>query len=71
MRIFKIGLNVPSLTWGPREMFSWAGLAAFFGGILVDVGLSCRDRDLQVAQKVRGVFPICVVWTLRLFGASR
>jgi len=24
----------PSLTWGPKEMFSWAGRAAFFGGML-------------------------------------
>ena len=30
-------LIVPSRTWGPREMFSLAGLGApFFGGILTD-----------------------------------
>lgn len=29
-----IGIYVPSLTWGPREMFSWAGRAAFFGGMV-------------------------------------
>jgi hypothetical protein len=33
-----IGIYVPSLTWGPREMFSWAGRAAFFGGM---VSLRC------------------------------
>jgi len=27
----------PSLTWGPKEMFSWAGRAAFFGGMLTMV----------------------------------
>lgn len=28
------GETHPSLTWGPREMFSCAGRATFFGGIL-------------------------------------
>jgi hypothetical protein len=28
------GIYLPSLTWGPREMFSWAGRAAFFGGMV-------------------------------------
>lgn len=27
-------LYIPSRTFGPREMFSWAGRETFFGGIL-------------------------------------
>ena len=29
--------ELPSLTWGPKDMFSWAGRAAFFGGMLIVV----------------------------------
>jgi hypothetical protein len=47
--------NLPSLTWGPREIFSCAGRAAFFGGMIVagydEVASSefdCREIEMFV-----------------------
>lgn len=33
--------DLPSRTWGPREMFSWAGRVVFLGGIVTAVLANC------------------------------
>jgi hypothetical protein len=47
--------NLPSLTWGPREIFSCAGRAAFFGGMIVagydevaSLEFDCREIEMFV-----------------------
>jgi hypothetical protein len=55
--------GLPSLTWGPREIFSCAGRAAFFGGMIV---VGCEGAKLRVRCREIVEIESLVCATLRL-----